>query len=778
LSSEDLLSENEFDEMINSWSEEFSPHYFQGLSPMMLCVIMGLKRIHDQIKFTDFLIPDLKVNKSSTWSFDEIANSATNYGTLSIGFINDLLTNNEFLSPLNVYVSFEGGIRDTQLECIKKISEIDLSDRNFSEKSIFAKCFKKYFEGLLTKFQIFDSSSCSLNKVLVNLLNLQPDQEFYNPFSGTAGLIVAVQNASIEKFQNFKNLFFSQEKFSDIAALGNLNLIVHGVNQRLEIGDVLSAPQNFIDNDLRRFDHIVCALPIGARIDDQTILKKDQFRRFLGHTGGSGNADRFFILHVLKSLSDKGRAIVSISPSFLMNGGADRKVRKKLLDLDIVEAVLLIPTESKRFKGMPEYILILNKNKPCEKKEKVFFGDFEIFSESTYLGRRHISDESVTEIVSKVNKFQRDSHSSEVVDNADVKKWNCNLNVRLYTDNSVAANKARRLVQQHQNYRLLSLFDPQVSKSINLVKKEETGGSENTIYFPSKFNGFVTTDLEEARKRKTTPRSKIYKALLNENYLLNEYAAQFYSTELGQAMLESAYTSSPFKFLSIEGVQNSKIAFPPIDVQKKMILSSSKLKDLNNILSNFEKQISLNPQSTDTILEKVDDILSVLNALSDSDLVRSLVREGETKTIEFKETLRLNMHTQSPDAKMESMVIKTVAAFMNSDGGHLLVGVDRHESIVGINKELEKFKWNTDKYLLHFRSLFKERIGMEFIPLVDQKIINLDDTKVLIVAVKPSNREVFVDGSDFYIRSAPATDLLRGRQVIEYINTRFSRNDS
>ena len=47
-----------------------------------------------------------------------------------------------------------------------------------------------------------------------------------------------------------------------------------------------------------------------------------------------------------------------------MNGGADRKVRKKLLDLDIVEAVLLIPTESKRFKGMPEYILILNKNKP------------------------------------------------------------------------------------------------------------------------------------------------------------------------------------------------------------------------------------------------------------------------------------------------------------------------------------------------------------------------------------------------------------------------------
>jgi predicted HTH transcriptional regulator len=166
-------------------------------------------------------------------------------------------------------------------------------------------------------------------------------------------------------------------------------------------------------------------------------------------------------------------------------------------------------------------------------------------------------------------------------------------------------------------------------------------------------------------------------------------------------------------------------------------------------------------------------MLEVVGELAESDKVKSIIRSGESKSVEFKETLSLNIRNQTKDKIMEDVVIKTIAAFFNTNGGTLLIGIDDSGVIKGIDKELEKFYENKDKFLLHFKNLFKTRIGEEFYPYMENSLIVIDFKVVLYVSCQQSSSAVYVDGKDFYVRTNPATDKLEGPKLVAYINNHF-----
>ena len=104
-------------------------------------------------------------------------------------------------------------------------------------------------------------------------------------------------------------------------------------------------------------------------------------------------------------------------------------------------------------------------------------------------------------------------------------------------------------------------------------------------------------------------------------------------------------------------------------------------------------------------------MLDAIGSLTSADRVRGLVREGETKTIEFKETLSLDIKKQTKEKYIETSALKTIVAFLNTEGGTLLIGVSDDGSIPGISAEILKLHKNTDKLLLHLKNLLKDRIG-------------------------------------------------------------------
>lgn len=153
--------------------------------------------------------------------------------------------------------------------------------------------------------------------------------------------------------------------------------------------------------------------------------------------------------------------------------------------------------------------------------------------------------------------------------------------------------------------------------------------------------------------------------------------------------------------------------------------------------------------------------------------VSDLIPQGETTTIELKSTLRTNLHTSEKDPRMETSVLKTIAAFLNSHGGTLVIGLADDGSPVGI--EADKFE-NEDKMYLHLVNLINGRIGPQHMMFVQPRFDDHDGTRVLVVECKKGKSQVYVkDGNTekFFVRTWASITELSVSQVQEYIKQQF-----
>jgi predicted HTH transcriptional regulator len=159
--------------------------------------------------------------------------------------------------------------------------------------------------------------------------------------------------------------------------------------------------------------------------------------------------------------------------------------------------------------------------------------------------------------------------------------------------------------------------------------------------------------------------------------------------------------------------------------------------------------------------------------LSPADKVQALIPQGESKTLEFKQTFSLDVKKGSKEKYIEKAALKTIVAFLNSEGGDLLVGVDDDGNVLGVDEEIDKFFKNHDKYLLNLKSHIKSKVGEGFYPLIDYSLVAINGKHVLKVSCTPSTTPCFFDGNEFFVRSGPSTDGLEGQSQHEYIQGRF-----
>jgi len=155
-------------------------------------------------------------------------------------------------------------------------------------------------------------------------------------------------------------------------------------------------------------------------------------------------------------------------------------------------------------------------------------------------------------------------------------------------------------------------------------------------------------------------------------------------------------------------------------------------------------------------------------------VARGLASRGESAVVEFKSTLRTNLHTGKADPKIEQSALKTIAAFLNSEGGTLLVGIDDKGAVLGLNAD--GFA-DEDKMTLHLVSLIKDRMGAENAPYIRIAFEDLDAKRVLVVSCLPARQPVYVkDGQTelFFVRLLAATVELGVRQAGDYIRQRFT----
>jgi predicted HTH transcriptional regulator len=150
-----------------------------------------------------------------------------------------------------------------------------------------------------------------------------------------------------------------------------------------------------------------------------------------------------------------------------------------------------------------------------------------------------------------------------------------------------------------------------------------------------------------------------------------------------------------------------------------------------------------------------------------------LIASGETEGVEFKATLRTNLHTGQPDDKIQMASLKTIAAFLNAGGGTLLIGVADDGTVSGLGAD--NFP-NEDKMSLHLVNLIRDRIGELFLPFVHPEFVDQESGRVLSVRCERGHRPAFVkDGAAqrFYVRGANATAELVGQTLVDYSKQHF-----
>ncbi len=152
-----------------------------------------------------------------------------------------------------------------------------------------------------------------------------------------------------------------------------------------------------------------------------------------------------------------------------------------------------------------------------------------------------------------------------------------------------------------------------------------------------------------------------------------------------------------------------------------------------------------------------------------------LIAAGVTATTEFKSTLRMNLVTGNKDSAITDAALKAIAAFLNTGGGTLLVGISDDGQPLGLDGD--KFP-SEDKLMLHLVELLKDRFGgessLDIHPTIENYISPVDKRthRVLVVRCDPAGEPVFLD-ERFYVRYGPSSQQLTGKSMLALIRKRF-----
>jgi len=201
-----------------------------------------------------------------------------------------------------------------------------------------------------------------------------------------------------------------------------------------------------------------------------------------------------------------------------------------------------------------------------------------------------------------------------------------------------------------------------------------------------------------------------------------------------------------------------------------------------DLLDDIVEEFGLMPIAEDENLEKVGIVVSADSETKFQTNIIELINKGETSNIEFKSTLRVNLHTSSPDKKMEHSCMKTLAAFANSSGGVLFIGVDDAKEILGLEHDLKSFgnkKDLMDEFQKHLDNIIEQYFTNAFFSLVQISFPLVNEKTICMLEVKRSQKQIILnnkaDGNkqEFFIRRSASTKALEATEMIEYIKSNW-----
>lgn len=160
--------------------------------------------------------------------------------------------------------------------------------------------------------------------------------------------------------------------------------------------------------------------------------------------------------------------------------------------------------------------------------------------------------------------------------------------------------------------------------------------------------------------------------------------------------------------------------------------------------------------------------------------VQELILAGESDNVEFKSTLRYDLRRKEVNKKLEYVIAKTIASFMNSEGGNLFIGVDDNQNMLGLVDDISTLpKPNIDGFELHLVEVIKKYIGAGLISHIKISFPTVEDTQICRIKVSKSGKPVFTQHEskeDFFVRSGCSSQPLGREEQSAYEKSHWGNN--
>lgn len=332
-----------------------------------------------------------------------------------------------------------------------------------------------------------------------------------------------------------------------------------------------------------------------------------------------------------------------------------------------------------------------------------------------------------------------------------------------------ARTQIERLETQYKAYKSHALGE--LAAEINVLSSGALfEHKENSIYVPMLGTSDVTAELSTV----TIKHHNIIQVVLNDS-VKSQYLAAFFRSDLGLLVLRSLTRGALIPRITKFHLSQAQVAVPSPAEQEEIIRSHDQLQKLTRAIGKLQSELALNPGSASAVRLQAEKMLETVGALTEADRIMNMAREGESGTVEFKQSFSLDVRKGTKADYIELQCLKTIVAFLNTNGGVLIVGVTDRGEISGVEGEVKKFYKSNDAFLLHFKNRLKQRIGEQTYPFISHRLVAVGTSHVLIVECIPAASPCYLDGKDFYVRTNPSTDKLEGPKLVEYVQNHFNK---
>lgn len=272
-------------------------------------------------------------------------------------------------------------------------------------------------------------------KVLVNILKPQEGDRIYDPTVGSGGMLIESMHYIKDHGGNDRNVsLFGQEINLSTWAICKMNMLFHFARGAdIRKGDTIRNPMHTEGGVLKTFDIILANPPFSLKNWGVEEAENDPYNRFSYGVPPKSYGDLGFVSHMVSSMNQKGKLGTVVPHGVLFRGGSEGKIRKGYLKDDLVEAVIGLPSNVFYGTSIPAAIIIINKNKSVERKNKVLFID----ASQGYVkdgNKNRIREDDLLKIVRTFDAFENIEKYAKVITLSTLKENDYSLNISRYVD--------------------------------------------------------------------------------------------------------------------------------------------------------------------------------------------------------------------------------------------------------------------------------------------------------------------------------------------------------